>query len=297
MSRSPRRAANGITQILNQVFGADRFDRGPVDVEALAIEYSRQVSPEESIDRIVAEDLGGCEGVLVPGDQKPRQWAIMYDRQQNLGRRAYTIAHELGHFVLHRTLVDEDEEFDGGFYCDKNAIEHGAGADIEKEANEFAATLLMPFDDFRKTIPANEMPDFGRLGAAAARYGVSLTAAILRWLDYTTTRSMLIASTDGFAHWAKPSDAAFKSGLFLRTRSETFEMPQRSLSSLREFGQTAQDGVEQNGVWFGERVVERCIRTDRYDFELTLLQFDNTGPRPQAEDEVEDTYTRFFAMN
>lgn len=297
MIRSPRRAANDITQILNQVFGVDRFDHGPVDVEAVALEYSRQISPDECIDRIVGDDLEGCEGVLIPGDKRPRQWAIMYHRKQNPGRRAYTIAHELGHFVLHRGLVDQDENFDGGFYCSKNAIEHGAGADIEKEANEFAATLLMPFDDFRKTIPSYEVPNFDRLGAAASRYGVSLTAAILRWLDYTSTRSMLIASTDGFAHWAKPSDAAFKSGRYLRTKSELFEMPERSLSSLREFGQRAQDGVEQNNVWFGERVIERCMRTDRYDFELTLLHFDSSGPISQGEDEVEDTYTRFFAMN
>lgn len=224
-ANSPRSAANNISLVLNTVFGKDRFDRGPVKVGELALEYTRQISPGSHIEKVVADDLAGCEGALVPGDTKPRRWAIMYDRKQNAGRRAYTIAHELGHFVLHRQLVDEDPDFDGGFHCTKEAVEHGAGRDIEKEANEFAANLLMPLDDYRRRIPSDQLADLNRLGDAADRYGVSLTAATLRWLEYTTTRAMVIASVDGFALWAKSSEAAFKSGRFLRTKSDLFEMP------------------------------------------------------------------------
>lgn len=295
--KSSRSAANNISLVLNTVLGNDRFDRGPVNVGELAIEYTRQISPNSHIEQVVAEDLPGCEGALVPGETQPRRWAIMYDRKQNPGRRAYTVAHELGHFVLHRNLVDDDPEFDGGFYCTKEAVEHGIGRDIEKEANEFAANLLMPLDDFRRFIPSGSLAGLTRLGEAAERYGVSLTAATLRWLEYTTTRAMVVASVDGFALWAKSSEAAFKSGRFLRTKSELFELPAASFAARKAYGNESLEGVRQNaGIWFPEPVVEMCMRTDKYDFELTLLHFEGKAPAFQAEDEFEDSYTQFFKI-
>jgi hypothetical protein len=38
--------------------------------------------------------------------------------------------------------------------------------------------------------------------------------------------------------------------------------------------------------WFDEPVVEMCLRSDRYDQELTLLQFESLGPKVQYEDPV-----------
>ncbi|KVK53964.1 hypothetical protein BCY90_18835 [Agrobacterium deltaense] len=298
MIKSPRRAANDISLMLNTVFGNDRFDKGPVNMSELALEYTKQVEPDSYIERVVAEDLPGCEGALVPGETKPRRWAIMYDRKQSAGRRAYTIAHELGHFVLHRNLVDDDPDFDGGFYCTKEAVEHGAGRDIEKEANEFAANLLMPLDDYRRQIPSDRLAGLDSLGATADRYGVSLTAATLRWLEYTTARAMVIASVDGFALWAKSSEAALRSGRFLRTKSDLFEMPAASLAVRKAPSKESLEGVQQKaGVWFPEPTVEMCMRSDKYDFELTLLHFEGKPPAYQAEDDFEDSYTQFFKLD
>ncbi|NKQ88699.1 hypothetical protein C3Y91_31145 [Rhizobium sp. UPM1133] len=295
--KSPRSAANNISLVLNTVLGNDRFDRGPVNVGELALEYTRQISPHSHIEQVVARDLPGCEGALVPGDTKPRRWAIMHDRKQNAGRRAYTIAHELGHFVLHRQLVDEDPDFDGGFHCTKEAVEHGAGRDIEKEANEFAANLLMPLDDYRRRIPSDQLAGLDRLGDASDRYGVSLTAATLRWLEYTTTRAMAIASVDGFALWAKSSEAALKSGRFLRTKSDLFELPAASLAISKLSRDESLEGIQQKaGVWFPEPAFEMSMRTDRYDFELTLLHFEGKAPAYQDEDDFQDSYTQFFRL-
>lgn len=279
MKKTPKGAANNISLMLNAVFGADRFEKGPVDVARLALEYTKQIEPRSHIVQIVPEDLPDCEGALVPGDGDPRRWAIMYNRKQNAGRRAYTIAHELGHFVLHRKLVD------------------GAGRDIEKEANEFAATLLMPLDDFRRFIPSDNLANLERLGQAAERYGVSLTAAALRWLEYTKCRAMLIASVDGYALWGKSSEAALKSGRFIRTKNEMFELPATSMAALKAFGDDALTGVRQPaGVWFPEPAIEMCMRTDRYDFELTLLHFEGRPPAWQGEEMFEDVCTHFFTV-
>lgn len=295
MAKTPAAVANDITLVLNKIFGADRFSRGPVDVEQVALEVSRNIAPDSYIADIICDDLEGCEGVLVPGETKPRKWAIMYDKKQNAGRRAYTVAHEFGHFMLHRQMVDEDVDFSGGFYCSKDQIERGVGRNIEQEADEFAANLLMPLDDFRNFISSDRLAGIERLGEAANRYGVSLTAAALRWIKYTNTRAILISSTDGFAHWAVPTQAALRSARYMRTKNELYEMPSVSLATRDVAAEEAIVGVRQDaGVWFPEPVHEMCMKTDRYGFELTLLHFEGSGPVYQADaDEPEDAYDRF----
>lgn len=291
-SPKPLVEANRITKMLDHVFGEDRFDRQPVNVQNLAIEYSAQIAPSSPIHQVVGANLPGCVGALVYSDTLPRQWGILYDDGQSLTRRAFTIAHEFGHYILHRQLVEREERFPGGIYCDENSVDRRAGEGIEKEADQFAAALLMPFHDFRKQIPANEQPSLDRLEIAAKRYGVSMTAAILRWLEYTQSRSMMIVSNEGFALWAKSSEPALKSGRFLRTKNDMFELPQGSATVSKAYDTAA--GIKHpSGVWFDEAATEFCFRAERYDQEITLLHFGGLGPRYQAEEPLEDTFDRF----
>jgi len=188
----PLKEAGRITLMLDTVLGADRFDRAPVDIEAVALEYSANVAPDGRIHEVVERDIPGCVGALVCSETKPRQWAIMYNLGQSDGRRAFTIGHEFGHYVLHRQMIETDSSYDLAIYCDEEAVTQRNGQGIEQEADALAAALLMPFHDFRAQLPAKAQPDFEKLGALAKRYGVSLTAAILRWLEYTETRAMLV---------------------------------------------------------------------------------------------------------
>jgi hypothetical protein len=116
-------------------------------------------------------------------------------------------------------LAKSEIEQHGGVYCNEESIHQRDGKGIKKESDEFAATLLMPFHDFRRLLPANERPDFQRLSALAKRYGVSLTAAILRWLEYTETLAMMVVSNEGYALWARSSDSALNpDGLFAQKK-------------------------------------------------------------------------------
>ena len=291
----PLKEAARITQMLDIVLGADRFDRAPVEVLQLALEYSRQIAPESPIHEVVARKMPGCVGALVYGEARPRQWAIMYHVGQSDGRRSFTVGHEFAHYVLHRQLVEQDGAFDGGIYCDENAVDRRGGSGIEQEADEFAAALLMPLHDFRKQQPAKARADFDTLSRLAKRYGVSLTAAILRWLEYTETRAIMVVSNEGFAHWAKPSKAALKSGRYIRTRDTVFELPLQAFAARRDYSEAALTGImQQAGVWFPEPVHEICLRSDRYDREITVLQFEADGPRFQEEEEESDVFDHFL---
>jgi len=272
---TPFKAAARLTKILDTVDGPDRFDRKPVDVEALALEYSRQICPNEPIEKVHGQPLNGCEGALVPSEAGPRRWGIIFNSSQNKGRKNFTIAHEFGHYLLHRHLADQ------GIYCDEESIIQRNGKGIEQEADEFAANLLMPLNDFRTQVPASNYATADDLSAAATRYGVSLTAATLRWLEYTEQRVMVIVSNEGFVHWARASDAAYKSGIFMRTRNMMNEMPLASLAVTADFSEQQTHTIDQaESVWFSEPCREICVRSRAYDQELTVLQFEKASYRP-----------------
>ena len=71
----------------------------------------------------------GCAGALVRNPNDAAEWGIFYDGSARHERRRFTIAHELGHFVLHR-----DRQTD--FNCDKSSVYSGSEtmALIEREA-------------------------------------------------------------------------------------------------------------------------------------------------------------------
>lgn len=287
----PLEEAARITQMLDLVLGSDRFDRAPVDVISLALEYSRQIAPNSPIHEVVERNIPGCVGALVYGEARPRQWAIMYHAGQSDGRRSFTVGHEFAHYLLHRQLIEQDEGLEGGIYCDENSVDRRGGAGIEQEADEFTAALLMPLHDFRRQQPAQKRVDFDKLSRLATRYGVSLTAAILRWLEYTETRAMMVVSNEGFAHWAKSSRPALNSGKFIRTKSAVYELPSQAFAARRDYSDSALIGfTQQADVWFDEPVHEMCFRSDRYDQEITVLQFEADGPRFQEEEEEGDTF-------
>ena len=113
------------------------------------------------------------------------------------------LAHEFGHYLLHRNNQDR-------FECGDDDIETGGSSDddIETQADKFASTLLMPLDDFRIQVNGHPL-SFDLLGHCADRYGVSLTAATLRWMEIADQRAVLVASRDDHMLWAKSNEAAY----------------------------------------------------------------------------------------
>ena len=145
-------------------------------------------------------------------------------------------------------------------------------------------------------MPADHAPSLDALSAAAERYGVSLIASILRWLECTSRRSMLVVARDGFVLWAKPSKPAFKSGFFIRTRkAPPYETPMNSLVGRRDLADIGREGVHHPaGVWFDEPCTEVTLHSDKYDQSLALLHFPRSANRFSIQEEPEqETFDRF----
>lgn len=100
---------------------------------------SEIISGEGIKYREVSSENAAFVGALTKGNSG--QFYIMLNQSiDNLGRKNFTIAHELGHFFLSHHLTTN------AFYCCDNEIleEAQAGSTCESEANYFASCFLMP---------------------------------------------------------------------------------------------------------------------------------------------------------
>ena len=290
--KRPMAVANQISDMLNQVLGVDRF---PVDIQQLALEYTSQCFPDSPITKIQGERIDGFEGMLKANKSKTK-WLIVYnDGNGSEGRQRFTVAHEFGHYMVHRELQDE-------FACHDDEISTGERSkrDIEAEADQFASTLLMPYDDFRRQVNGQPI-SFDLIGHCADRYGVSLTAAALRWIDIAPERAILIASRDDHMLWAKSNEDAFKSRAYFATRKNVIELPRTALAHSANAETTVSQQDVRANTWFTNepvyvRAQELVKSAGQYDYKLTLLLLPQAEwRRPTHEDEEpdEDTFDRF----
>lgn len=292
-NKSPQRWAIDLTLLLNARDGDDRF---PVDVKSLAKDYSHQVFPDDPVTLIKGGDLDRFEGGLYKAPPGKKGWGIIYNSEiKSPGRINFTLAHEFGHYLVHR------HQFPDGLQCSAEDMakwdsEYGQ---IEQQANEFAASLLMPRDDFQRQITPSAQPGFDELGACAERYGVSLSAATLRWLQFTEKRSMFVVSRDGYVLWARSSPKALRTGAFIKTANlPPVSLPSGSLAAQTHLLDNGKGRIEHNAfTWLKEPCVEETFLSERFDKTYTLLHL---GPAPvrrfqnDDEEEGEDTYDRMI---
>lgn len=284
----PERWAYEITHVLNAAFGAERF---PIDVAGIAHQYAAQRFPDDPLIGVAGDNLPDFDGALFRAPAGRKGWAIIYNnRIRSVGRISFTLAHEFGHYLLHR------EAYPDGFYCGQQDVvrwdsEYGQ---VEHQANVFAANFLMPLDDFRRQIPAVAKVDLDMIAHCADRYRVSLIAATLRWLSYTDKRAVLVVSRDDFILWARSSEAAMKTGTFFMTSSGPIEIPPMSLPVRKGLLVDGRASIDHDGgVWFKEPVREMTVFAEQYDFAISLLLLDDARRFISHDSEEEqDAYER-----
>lgn len=91
--------------------------------------------------------------------KKDNDIVIFTNSCSRLSREIFTLAHEVGHVILH--LNDENT-----FIDDSVTINGRSTDEKEQEANYFAACLLMPFDDVHRFIDL-EIQNFQECGLSA----------------------------------------------------------------------------------------------------------------------------------
>jgi Zn-dependent peptidase ImmA (M78 family) len=261
--------ANRLTHILDALSAGTGASRFPVQVKDLALGCADIYKWPDPITKVEAANIRRFEGALHPSDDRKR-WLLLYNSAiRSPGRVRFTQAHELGHYILHRAMR---ESFD----CTEEDMLDWSATDqnLESEADEFASFLLMPLNDYRQQVSAPV--DLDLMGHCAERYGVSLTAAILKWLSYTEEKAVVIMSTDGYMKWAATSQPALKAGAFFRTRTQTIPIPDGSVTA-DDAVESERKGIEVPAtVWFPHAEPQLSIRemklhSEHYELVITLL--------------------------
>lgn len=136
--RDPR--ADDLLERYRAAFVGDEL---PVPIEAIA---------EDFIGLAVEErDLEGVSGLLYPAERQ-----VYLNATDSPARRRFTLAHEVGHWVC-QVL----EGRTAPVYCRADEVGVGEGKALEREANIFAANLVMPEAAVRDAHVSGDLARFG----------------------------------------------------------------------------------------------------------------------------------------
>lgn len=135
------------------------------------------------------ENMVGLEGALITSPERP-DGLILVNRRSSRPRRRFTIAHELGHFLMvHHVMVEAT-----GFRCRKQDMaaespgrknsSEGRHLRQEAEANRFAIELLAPRSRLRPIL--KRLPDLARVLEISETFSISKEAAARRYVDLHT---------------------------------------------------------------------------------------------------------------
>ena len=120
------------------------FDSLPPDVRS-KIEQAQRNAPVKVIRlarefnlEVYEDNLGKYSGRLSKDAETKSGWSITVNSGEFDYRQRFTIAHELGHYFLHKDQVG-DGVSDDAFY--RSSLSNR----LEAQANAFAADLLMPW--------------------------------------------------------------------------------------------------------------------------------------------------------
>ena len=260
--------------------------KAPVPIEDLALSVN--------IIDILEMETEEFEGGLTTDPDK-QKGVILYKAGTRGGRRRFTIAHEIGHFLIPSHKGDQR--------CTKKDMsERGIETLVQKqeaEANRFAAGMLMPrpwfVSDMRKLGDA----DVEHIKTLARRYETSVEATVARYVALTDDCCAFVFSKDGIIRYTRATKdfppLSVRSKHHLPERSLSGRSSQRSPSGPSEWAEI--DGsvwLNADGRSHRPKVLEQKL-LQREGYQLTLL-FIATEEFDDAEESeaLEESWTPRF---
>ena len=201
-------------------------------------------------------------------------FAISYREQgpgRSLGRVRFTLAHELGHYYLHKPYLLGGE-------CHSSKTNFVSKDKMEEEADEFAASLLMPMELFRDRIQLlrSGVASLGNLCRLADDvFNTSVTSTVRRYCQSDVEPCAAVFSENGRVRWCIFSEDMRRTGMGfiefgsnLPEASHTAKLDDPSLSEV--------EGSIEPWQWFDSprfegRLWEEAMRLGQTGLVLTYL--------------------------
>jgi Zn-dependent peptidase ImmA (M78 family) len=107
----------------------------PVNIEAMFKSFDIELDKNSELP----------DGVLGEISKEGDRYKVSIRKTDHYYRKRFTMAHELGHFVLHKDKIGNGID-DSDKYRKFRRTNNAVGEPEEREANNFAANILMPED-------------------------------------------------------------------------------------------------------------------------------------------------------
>ena len=242
-------------------------------IEKYAITQPNEIPIEDIITNegpyIIEKPIAGAEGRIVCYDDL----AIITVNSsiKDNSKRRFVLAHELGHYVMHRKLQP--------FYKDteNDLWEWKSNKQYENEANEFAAELLMPTEIFLKSSKRKKF-SLEFVQELKELFDTSLTATAIRFAEKGNIPILLVCSQNNIVKWyAKNVDFPF-SKIFVHeevpVNTVAFEYFIKNIK-YNEPEEIDPKNWQISDRYFGElKYYEQCIYFEYFGYVLSFIWID-----------------------
>lgn len=168
---------------------------------AAALRAELGIAPKADLDQLAAQlgltivevDSQSFEGALLRSSRDLSGRILVRRGIRESGRRRFTVAHEIGHYILH---VDQQ------IPCSPRVIEgwREGQPTPEREADTFASELLLPTTE---TVPCvnRRWPSMEVVADVAEHFGTSLMAAGRKFCDVASQACAVVWSSQRKIRW------------------------------------------------------------------------------------------------
>ena len=227
---------------------------------------------------LIEESLTNCDGKIIKGRKKTLikiNSDIPYE-----GKKRFTIAHEIGHYLLHEKLEIHNENSNtlNWFMTTENQAKQGIQ---EKEANEFATELLMPSKIFQKEAQSKAFsPEL--IKSLSDRFKTSITSTLFRYCELKDLHPIFIVFiyNGTVKYWKKSQDLYVKVKDIVKLKPPVDSVAQEYIDANYEFiysGKEKAQSIEKS-TWFeldqytkNTPFFEYCIPTKQYKTLISVI--------------------------
>lgn len=162
MKESKKEYINEVAQVIRKALNLQT----PINLDALVEQLGGKVVQNPNLEENMEAKIEKIDNSFI----------ISIDPNKYEKRQRFSIAHELGHLFLHMGyLINPEKWNDTNEYID--SVYYRYGYNIEEfEANEFAACLLMPVEEFTRISIENYKDGLYNLEEIANYFDVSILA-------------------------------------------------------------------------------------------------------------------------
>ena len=246
-----------------------------------------QVAKALDVSAVRIDRFDGFEGMLLT-DRRRTDGVILANNTRGDRRARFTVAHELGHFLMERHVPSEE----GGFRCTvadmRETREVQRHFRQEKEANRFAIELLAPkaaFDAWTYIAP-----DLDHVRRLSTRLDLSKEATARRYSELHEARVAMVFHRNGTVRYVdRPSEFT---DLSHRKHSPIPSSIEIGLSP----GTVSEVETADPKDWFdAPPMADLSVQTlyQNKGYAITMLTLDDEDPDGDGVEDTVDRYSRW----